>query len=158
MPLAASSARLLPDLTRATHCAYNGAARDGSVRSGPCDEDHAMTMRMTAAVLIAGAILPMASAHAGPCTAQLDALQPKIDALIEATAAQGGFGTQSTAATQRRQPTPNSIATAEAQLGEGKGAQAATGAMSDARAADASGNAAGCAQAITQIEAALKSQ
>ena len=115
-----------------------------------------MTKRTTPLLILMSVALWPAAAEAGPCTSQLDGLQAKIDALIEATAAQGNFAVESKSATMQRQPTPNSIAAAEAQLGEGKPAEAATKAMADARAADASGDAAACNAAIQQIEAALK--
>jgi hypothetical protein len=95
-------------------------------------------------------------AAAGPCTATLDALQPKIDALVDATAAKGKSGVESNAATMSRQPTPDSIAAAEAALGEGKSAQKAIDAMGDARDADAAGDEAGCEKAIEQIRSILQ--
>jgi hypothetical protein len=109
-----------------------------------------------AAVLIAAATSPATSAHAGPCTADLDALQPKVSALVDATAGQGKTATESTAATESRQPTPQSIADAEAKLGEGGTAQAAVDAMSEARRADAAGDADGCAADVARVRAALK--
>jgi len=95
-------------------------------------------------------------AFAGPCTAALDTLQPKIDALVDATAGKGKFGVESDAATMSRQPTPDSIAAAEAALGEGKSAQEAIDVMGDARDADASGDRPGCEKAIEQLRSILR--
>jgi len=97
-----------------------------------------------------------APALAGPCTAALDALQPKIDALVDSTAGKGKFGVESDAATMSRQPTPDSIAAAEATLGEGKSAQAAIDAMGDGRDADAAGDSAGCEKAVEKIRSILQ--
>ena len=57
--------------------------------------------------LIVGLAIP---ATAGPCTAELNAYQPKVDALVDSTAGSGKFAPESEAATQGRQPTPDSIA------------------------------------------------
>jgi hypothetical protein len=108
-------------------------------------------------LLVGGALASIGSpAVAGPCTAALDALQPKIDALVDSTAGKGKFGVESNAATMSRQPTPDSVAAAEAALGEGKSAQAAVDAMGDARDADAAGDRAGCEKAIEQIRSILQ--
>jgi hypothetical protein len=108
------------------------------------------------AALAAAPALLVTAAHAGPCTADLNALQPQVDALVETTAGQGKFAVQSDAATQSRQPTPQSLANAEAKLGEGQKAQAAVDAMAEARKADASGDAAQCAAATSRVRSILK--
>jgi hypothetical protein len=116
-----------------------------------------MRTRKLATILAVGLTASIGSpAAAGPCAAALDALQPKIDALVDATAGKGKFGVESDAATMSRQPTPDSIAAAEAGLGEGRSAQEAIDAMGDARDADAAGDKAGCEKAIEQIRSVLR--
>ena len=56
--------------------------------------------------------LGLDAAIAGPCKADIDAEQAKIDAALDQVAKAGKTGVESTAATERRQPTPASIAAA----------------------------------------------
>ena len=94
--------------------------------------------------------------HAGPCSQSIDRVQAQIDARLEATAAAGKTARQSLAADQSHQPTPASIAAAEAALGEGAGNQTALAALSRARRSDQAGDAARCKKAVRQAMRALK--
>jgi hypothetical protein len=96
-------------------------------------------------------------AAAGPCTADIDALQAKIDSRVDTTAGAGKLGSQSQAAQLHRQPTPQSIADAEAKLGEGKASDEALAALGKARKADAAGDAAACSDALAAARKALGS-
>jgi len=107
-------------------------------------------------VLAAVVVWSTSPAEAGPCTADLDALQAQVDAAVEAAAASGKSAVESKAATSGHQPTPGSIAAAEARLGEGERARSAVAAMSDARAADAAGDLAECKRAIARVRSALQ--
>jgi hypothetical protein len=89
---------------------------------------------------------------AGPCSPEIDHLQPGVDALITAAAVAGPAGRQSTAAMKHRQPTPTSIATAEARLKEGARAERAKAAMAQARAADSSGDTDACERALADAQ------
>jgi hypothetical protein len=96
---------------------------------------------------------------AGPCTAEIDAMQARIDALLEANAAGGPSGQESVGATMSRQPTPASIAAAEERLHELSAGRvsAVKKAMARARAADAAGDIKACERALTKIRRTLRS-
>jgi hypothetical protein len=98
-----------------------------------------------------------ASGHvlAGGCTAKLDALQGDIDGLVEAAAAKGSFAVESKAATENRQPTPESMSDVEVALGEGEKAHSALAALGRGRKADEGGDEAGCERAIAEARKIL---
>ncbi|MBO1909436.1 hypothetical protein J4G37_31990 [Microvirga sp. 3-52] len=93
-------------------------------------------------------ILTATAVKAGPCTAQIDNLQAEIDAQIDRAAGIGPMGRESVAADDHHQPTPDSIARAEASLGNGRSYERALEVLSQARAADQAGDAASCARAV----------
>ncbi|WP_114948696.1 hypothetical protein [Microvirga calopogonii] len=108
-------------------------------------------------ILLGGAFLALMiqASHAGPCTPDIDRLQAQVDARIAAVAGAGPAGSESIAAQLHREPTPASIAAAEQKLGEGKPEEAALAALARARAADASGDKAGCDEALILVRKAL---
>jgi hypothetical protein len=114
---------------------------------------------MKVRVALIGAILVALAqpSHAGPCSADIDATQARIDAKLEAEAAAGRTAPESTAATAHHQPTPDSIAAAEAKIGDvsGKLVHAVEEDMARARRDDAAGNQAGCAEALGKVHKAL---
>ncbi len=115
-------------------------------------------MRSSAALFAAAVFFSgTAPGHAGPCSAEIAAMQIKIDAKLNAKAAAGPAGQESAAATEHRQPTPESIAKAEEKLGDVSANQvdAVGAAMARARAADRSGDAAGCRGALADASKAL---
>jgi hypothetical protein len=97
-------------------------------------------------------VLSAGPSYAGPCTQQIldvrDAANEKMDAL----AAAGKAGGESTAATMHRQPTPGSVAKAEAGLGEvsKKDIQAYREAMERAFTEDDANNLAECEKALAE--------
>lgn len=100
-------------------------------------------------VLIAAAILlSNLSSYAGPCSPEIDRTQASVDAVIIAMAAAGPPGRQSIAAMTHRQPTPSSIAEAEAKLGDEARAKRALAALAQARAADRAGDKNACERAL----------
>jgi hypothetical protein len=101
-----------------------------------------------------------AVANAGPCSQAIDRLQAQFDAKLEANAAAGPSARESTAATLNHQPTPNSIAAAEAKLGEisPETVQAIEGAMARAREADRVGDPSACGQALAEARGSLGQQ
>jgi len=108
--------------------------------------------------LIGACLAALASpCHAGPCTAEIDATQARIDAKLEAEAAAGKEGKESSAATEHRQPTPNSIAQAEIKLGDvsGKLVHEVAEDMARARRDDAVGDEKGCTEALGKARKAL---
>jgi hypothetical protein len=99
----------------------------------------------------------MSASYAGPCSQQIDRVQAEIDAKLEAKAAAGPTARESTAATMNRQPTPGSLAAAEARLGEvsPQKTEAVAAAMARAREADGAGDQSACEQALADVRRAL---
>jgi predicted lipid-binding transport protein (Tim44 family) len=110
-------------------------------------------MVLHAAVLVAS----MSSSYAGPCSPEIERMQARIDAQLEAKAAAGPNAKESVGALEHRQPTPDSIAAAEERLGEvsGKTAETVTQAMARARAADNAGDKSTCEQALADVQRAI---
>lgn len=104
---------------------------------------------------LAALLLAAGPSLAGPCTADIAAAQAEVDARIEAVAGAGPMGGQSVGAQLHRQPTPGSMAGAEARLGEGTAGEQAVAALARARVADAAGDAAGCRQALADARRAV---
>jgi len=98
--------------------------------------------------------LSTVAGHAGPCAKQVDHMQGRIDAWLEATAKRGRMADESTAALLQRQPTPRSIENAEVQLGDlPAGTVAAVNtAMQQARDADSANDLAACEKALGEVE------
>jgi hypothetical protein len=97
------------------------------------------------------------AAHAGPCSDQIDAMQARIDAKLEAKAAAGPAAKQSVAAGMGMQPTPASIAAAEEKLGEisPRKVKAMKQGMARARVADKVGNLGACRKALAAVQRVL---
>ena len=112
-------------------------------------------MRISLALGMFSLLMATEAGHAGPCASNIDQLQARIDALVDAEAGAGKAGKETTAATMSRQPTPKSIAAAEASLDDDSKYQKALAALSQARAIDATGNSKGCAAAVRQVNEIL---
>lgn len=112
-------------------------------------------MRKMASALFFSLLIPAGPALGGPCTAQIDAAQARVDEKIAAQAGSGPTGPESRDAKLHHQPTPRSMAEAEAKLGEGTGMIDAVNSLNEAREADRSGDAARCKQALAKVEAIL---
>ena len=97
------------------------------------------------------------AAHAGPCAAQIDQMQARFDAKLAAAARSGPTARESVAATDHRQPTPDSIAAAEAKLGDLKPQtlEAVESGLMRARKADAEGNRTACEAALAEAQRAI---
>ena len=110
-------------------------------------------MAWTAAAFAAS----LSPGHAGPCTQQIDQMQARIDAKLEARAAAGPTARETVGAMTRRQPTPGSIAAAEEKLGglEPGTVALVQQAMARARAADGAGDKSACEQALAEIQRAI---
>jgi hypothetical protein len=102
-----------------------------------------------AAILITAFI---SSANAGPCTSGIVEAQAKLDAQIEATAKAGPYGKETLGAKLHRQPTPKSLAEAEAKLGEGAAMETAAAMLERARQADARGDEQACREALMKVQ------
>ena len=109
-----------------------------------------MIARYAAALSAVTLTLCPAPVRAGPCTQQIYDAQNTVDKRLDAIAAAGKSGNQSVAATMHRQPTLNSVASAEEKLGdisEGD-VQALRKDMDEARKADDNGDLAACLKAL----------
>ena len=98
-------------------------------------------------------IASVSASYAGPCTNDIDKMQARIDAKLQAMAAAGPTGRQVGASTHV-QPTPRSIGAAEAKLGEvsAETVAAVRQAMLRARAADSAGDKNACEQALAEVQ------
>jgi hypothetical protein len=92
--------------------------------------------------------------HAGPCQHEIDRIQARVDARLEALTRVGPAAAESAGALLHRQPTPSSIAAAEAKLGDATAGALAAG-MARARESDASGNQSACEQALAEVKRLL---
>ena len=99
----------------------------------------------------------MSVSHAGPCSQRIARVQAQFDAKLQANAAAGPSARESVAATMNRQPTPESIAAAEAKLGEIPQAtvEAVEAGIARARDADRTGDESTCEQALTDVQRIL---
>jgi hypothetical protein len=110
-------------------------------------------------LLVFGAIAFIASvpaSYAGPSTDDIDKMQARIDAKLQAKEAAGPTGRQVGASTHV-QPTPRSIGAAEAKLGEvsAETVAAVRQAMLRARAADSAGDKNACGQALAEVQRSI---
>ncbi len=97
------------------------------------------------------------AAYAGPCSDQIDAMQARIDAKLEAKAAAGPTAKEGVAAGMSVQPTPASIAAAEEKLDEisAKKVKAIKRGMARARVADKVGDLRACRKALAAVQRVL---
>jgi hypothetical protein len=95
--------------------------------------------------------------QAGPCTDEIYQADIAIGKRLNAAAATGAAGTESTFATMHRQPTPGTVAGAEAKLGDLPDAdlQRIEAFMDQARQADASNDKATCEKALAEAHKIL---
>jgi hypothetical protein len=109
-------------------------------------------------LVIATALAASASAaFAGPCTSDIALMQARFDAKLEAAARKGPTGRESVAATDSRQPTPDSIAAAEAKLGDlsPRTVEVIESGMARARKADLAGDKSACEAALAEVQQAI---
>ena len=99
----------------------------------------------------------MPASYAGPCSHEIDRVQHEIDAKLDAKAGTGPEARESNAATMNRQPTPGSIAAAEARLGDlsPDTIAAVRTAMTRAREADSAGDKSACERALADAQRAI---
>jgi hypothetical protein len=129
------------------------AQHEGGSNSG--QETTMIILRWISGVAMLAASI--SASHAGPCSANIDAMQARVDAKLEAIAASGRFAPQGVSAGMSDQPTPHSIAAAEVRLGEIKRQSVRTirRAMARARAADAAGKERGCEKELAVVQRVL---
>jgi hypothetical protein len=107
------------------------------------------------ALITTAIFISIESSYAGPCSTQIDRMQSSVDALAAAAAVAGPPGRQSTAAMRHRQPTPSSVAAADARKEEGERVKRAAAALSQAREADRSGDNDTCERALADARRAI---
>jgi len=110
-----------------------------------------MSIHCRCALITTAIIISIESSYAGPCSPQIDRMQASIDAMAAATAVAGPPGRQTTAAMRHRQPTPGSIAAAEARMDEGGRVKRAAAALARAREADRAGDNGACERALADV-------
>jgi hypothetical protein len=118
-----------------------------------------MRIKRLPVACVAVFVASISLSYAGPCLHEIDRVQAEIDAKLETLAAAGPSARESTAATMNRQPTPGSIAAAEARLGDVSARKVAAlkAAMAEARAADNAGAQDTCDKALADVHRTLGS-
>jgi hypothetical protein len=116
-------------------------------------------MRVRLPVALGGAAVALlaASAHAGPCAEDLYNAGVEIGKRLDAIAARGRAGAESTFATSHHQPTPATIAGAEEKLGDisEEQARAVHEYMAAAKRADDAGDKPACENALSEARKIL---
>jgi len=93
---------------------------------------------------------------AGPCTEEVQQMDRRITALLQAGARSGPSAAQSPAARPNRQPTPESIAAAESRLGTVPAhTDEAIKALVAAHEADGQGDQRACEEALAEVRRLL---
>jgi hypothetical protein len=108
-------------------------------------------------VLAMALAAPAGAADAGPCAQEIERMQARFDAKLEAAARKGPTARESIAATDSRQPTPDSIAAAEAKIGDisPRTVEVIESGMARARKADLAGDKGACEQALADVGRAI---
>jgi hypothetical protein len=119
------------------------------------EEDKMIVRHATASAM--ALVLFATAAHAGPCTDRIYQTDLAVSKLLDVAAAQGRPAAESTFATMHRQPTPSTVASAEAKAGDLSLAdfEAITKDMDEARNADDAGDRAGCEKALDTVDRML---
>ena len=101
--------------------------------------------------------LSISASYAGPCSGDIEKMEARINAALEAKAAAGPPAKEGTFAGMSEQPTPRSMAAAEEKLGElsPQTINAVRQAMAKARAADRAGDSSVCASALAEVQRAI---
>ena len=120
-----------------------------------------MTLNLMSKALVYSApiilLLNLANpAAADDCSTGIDRVQAQLDAVLARRAAAGPTAKQSDFATMRRQPTPETVARAEAEIGSWQGAPKAVAALQNARDARERGDQRRCLEALESARAAIR--
>jgi predicted lipid-binding transport protein (Tim44 family) len=113
-----------------------------------------MTVRQLIGLAVVALAASTVAGYAGPCSPEIDRMQARLDARVEAVAGAGQSAPENPGALVHRQPRPGSIAAAETSLGEisPEAVKAVREAMTRARAADQAGDLATCQQALAEVQ------
>jgi hypothetical protein len=112
-----------------------------------------MPIRCWIPLSVAMLIASLSVAHAASCSDDIDRMQARIDARVEAIAAAGPFVPAGISAGMGVQPTPFGMAVVEEKMGEvsRNKVHAIREAMEQARAASSTGNYKTCEQALARV-------
>lgn len=113
-----------------------------------------MTLPRFVLLAAAATAMSISSSYAGPCSLEIAHLQGAVDAMLAQRAATGPSAPESINATMHRQPTPASVAAAEARVGGlwTHTIMAVTHGMTRARLADRAGNPRACRRAVAEVQ------
>jgi hypothetical protein len=108
-------------------------------------------------VLAAALAASTDAVYAGPCAQEIGRMQARVDAKLEVAARKGPTARETTAATDHRQPTPDSIAAAEAKIRDisPRTVDVIETGMARARNADLAGDKGACEQALADVGRAV---
>jgi len=114
-------------------------------------------MRRLMLLSVAMLTVSMSVAHAASCSDDIDRMQARIDARVEAIAAAGPFVPAGISAGMGVQPTPFGMAVVEEKMGEisRNKVDAIREAMAQARAASSTGNYKTCEQALARVRSLM---
>jgi hypothetical protein len=117
-----------------------------------------MRFHSTIAFSAVALLLTVAPGLAGPCAKEMADVEAVFDAKLSAAAAAGPTAPESTLATLHHQPTPGTVAQAEAQLGDisPENARIVTDALDRALAADERNDVQACREDLAEARAALR--
>jgi hypothetical protein len=113
-----------------------------------------MIILQSTVVTVLALVTSVCISHAGPCLPEIDRMQARVDAKLDALTRVGPSAAESSGALLHRQPTPGSIAAAESKLGD-VAAGVLAAAIARAREADANGNQSACEQALAEVQRLL---
>ena len=116
-----------------------------------------MRHRLAVALGAAALTLTTLAVHAGPCTDEIYQADEAINRRLDAIAGQGKTAAQSTFATLHRQPTPATVAGAEAKAGDisAEDAKQVREYMTEARKADDANDRDACEKALAEARKIL---
>jgi hypothetical protein len=113
-----------------------------------------MSFRRMTVACAAALAASISVSYAGPCGQEIDRVQAKINAKLEAIAAAGPPAPASAMGGTGVQPTPRSMLTVEERMGEisPQTVHAVEESMARARAADGAGDKTACEQALADVQ------
>jgi hypothetical protein len=119
--------------------------------------DQVMTIPQLLVLSAAAFAASTMAGYAGPCSNEIDRMQARIDARVEAVARTRPSAPETPGARLHHQPTPGSIAAAESKRGDVSShmVEAVEAAMARARKADLAGDKKGCDQALADVRRAI---
>lgn len=107
-------------------------------------------------ILLLNVTNPAMAAPSDACSVGIDRVQAELDATLARRAATGPTAKQSDFATMRRQPTPETVARAEAEIGDWQGGTKAAAALQNARKANARGDQRACQEALESARGIIR--